>query len=64
MIKSIHGDSSQTHLDTAKVVGAELDERGGLKHAQGGHDEGALLQAVQVTHYQQEVISLLHWQEP
>jgi hypothetical protein len=42
----------------------ELDQRRRLKHSLGRHDQEPILHAVQVAHDQQQVVGLLHGQEP
>ena len=49
--------------DLLEVVVPQLHQRRGREHSLRGHDEGALLQAVQVRHHQQQVTRLLHKQK-
>ncbi len=42
----------------------ELDQRRRLKHSLRRHDQEPILHAVQVAHDQQQVVGLLHGQEP
>ena len=51
------------YLDFSEVIRPQLDERSCGEHPQGRHNQGTVLQAVEVGHHQQEVVSLLHGQE-
>ncbi len=43
---------------------SKFDQRGRLKHSLRRHDQEPILHAVQVAHDQQQVVGLLHGQEP
>ncbi len=43
---------------------SKFDQRSRLEHSLGRHDQEPILHAVQVAHDQQQVVGLLHGQEP